>query len=513
MPQDRAIEELAWALVASAVVAALAVPVAAAWFRRRGIRDDERSLRKIHGRDVPRAGGVAVVATVLVGVAVAAGLGVEIDPTQWAVVGAATVLGAVGVADDLVGLRARTKLAAQVLCAVAVIAAGLHWQAAEALFERNWFSLGLTVGFFVAAVNAVNLIDGLDGLAAGVVLAASSVVLGGGVLGTAPADAALVAALAAGATLGFLAHNRPPARVFLGDGGAYFLGFLVAAELLLVDSVRPRKAVVELSIPVLAFGLPLLDTALAVVRRLARGQPVFAPDADHVHHRLLARGIDRWRAVLVLWALAAWFAAMALLTVAGVGGSTTVAGALLAAMAFPVALGYHRGMVAESDAGPADEGWRARRRRVVEVLGRLDDASREVEVPAGPKRWQALEGPVFEVAELLGAVAVEVRDGSGRPVVRGGRPEGVRLRLAVELREAAELRFGFTSAQSLAGTAASTHVVERLVAVLLDETDGPRRSRDPVETFDEEDEEGPGTPAPRAAAADGGHYSNHTSRS
>ncbi len=467
-------EAYPWAALAAAVASAILILPLVGVYRRLGLRDGERSLRKIHGSDVPRVGGPAVILAVFAGAGAGQAAGIDLEPAQWALLAAAGVMGCVGLADDVAGLRARTKLAFQVLCAAAVVSAGVRWPALEALLDRNWFSLSVTVLYFVLAANAVNLIDGLDGLAAGVVLFASVVVLGGGMLETTPPSAAFVAALAAGAAMGFFAHNRPPARVFLGDGGAYFLGFLVAGELLFVDSIRPRKAVVELSIPLLALALPLLDAGLAILRRMARGQPIFASDADHVHHRLLARGFSTWGAMAVLWAASAWFSAMALLTVAGVGGSATLAGALAAAVTLAAGLDYHRGRAGVP--GRDAEGWRARRRDVVETLRAIERAEADVDEPVGPDRFRRLAQPADRVRRLVCAEVFEVRGADGRPVVSGGASEGARVFLAIPLVDGAELRFGFPSTASAKLAPEHTHAVERLVTVFVAEDAAQRRS-------------------------------------
>jgi UDP-GlcNAc:undecaprenyl-phosphate GlcNAc-1-phosphate transferase len=137
-----------------------------------------------------------------------------------------------------------------------------------------------------------------------------------------------IAATALGAVLGFLVHNRHPARVFMGDAGSYFLGFLLTALLLLVHPVRERVAIINFSIPLMVLALPLFDMTLAIVRRAARGQPIFAPDCDHIHHRLLARGLPHARVVQVLWLSTALFAGLAYLNVIGVGGWWTLTGAV-----------------------------------------------------------------------------------------------------------------------------------------------------------------------------------------
>ena len=469
---------LSAALVGLVVTAAL-VPLARAAWVRLGRPDRERSLRKVHAGEIPRAGGAAVLLAVLLALLTAEGLGARtlLGPGDgalgpaWSAWGGAMLVGLAGLWDDLVGLRARHKLAIQVLAAALVVAAGVRWPALESLFDRNWVSLVLTVGFLVAATNAVNLIDGLDGLAGGVLASGFAVVVGASLLGAAPPGVGWLAALALGACLGFLLFNRHPARVFLGDGGAFFLGFLLATLLLSVGSVRPRKALVELSIPLMALALPLLDTTLAIVRRLVRGQPVFAPDADHLHHRLLARGMGTWRAVAILWAVQGWFAAMAYLTVRGVGGTWTLAGAVAMSGVLPLLLGYHRRRRAA-----ADMGWLARRKETVELLRRVE-ALAKGPTDRGATRWRRLGPEVVEVLACLGFSGFEVR-ADGEVLASGGTIDEVRAWLDLPMGGGVELRVALTEHLTMLLPDAQQHVLEQVLHLLAGDPAGRRVSAD-----------------------------------
>jgi UDP-GlcNAc:undecaprenyl-phosphate GlcNAc-1-phosphate transferase len=171
-------------------------------------------------------------------------------------------------------------------------------------------SLPVTVGWIVAVINAVNLIDGLDGLAAGVALTATLVLLGVALAAEQVLLCLLMVALA-GALVGFLVFNFNPARIFLGDSGSLFLGFVLAVASTWTQQKAHAAAAISL-IPVFALAVPLLDTALCIVRRMARGQHPFSPDREHLHHRLMALGLSHRGAVLTLWALAGAFALAAL---------------------------------------------------------------------------------------------------------------------------------------------------------------------------------------------------------
>ena len=280
--------------------------------------------RDVHSVPTPRLGGMAMFAGVAVAFLVASRMpfltGVFASPGPWAVLAAAAVVCLLGVADDLWDLDALTKLAGQVL------AAGLMaWQGVQlAALPIGGITVGssrlfllLTVLAVVVAINAVNFIDGLDGLAAGVIGiggAAWFVYTYRLTRDTSPEDysnlASLVAAVLVGVCLGFLPHNANPARIFMGDSGAMLIGLMLAASAVAVTGqVDPAvvsdaelvPAFFPVLLPLVVLLLPLLDLALAVVRRLAAGQSPFAADRRHLHHRMLDLGHSHARAVGVLW--------------------------------------------------------------------------------------------------------------------------------------------------------------------------------------------------------------------
>jgi UDP-GlcNAc:undecaprenyl-phosphate GlcNAc-1-phosphate transferase len=219
----------------------------------------------------------------------------------------------VGVVDDVRGMRALVKLTLQVAVAAITWWLGLSVERLYlpwGIVDLGILSLPITVAWIVAVINAVNLIDGLDGLASGVVLTALGafglLAAGDGVDPTLP----LIAATA-GAAVGFLAYNLHPATIIMGDTGSMFLGFVVAAIGLSLtqDGVRPFPPWV----PIVALGVPIIDTAWAIVRRTASGEPFFVADRGHVHHQLLRRGLSQRDAMLILTALSAGLAVIAVL--------------------------------------------------------------------------------------------------------------------------------------------------------------------------------------------------------
>lgn len=270
--------------------------------------------RKIHTEPIPRLGGVALCASVLIaiGALVIGGrfTGFTLDKTLLTIVGGAAGMFVLGLVDDLRPMRARYKLAAQVTIALCFAAAGVRFHSVTLPFAgtfvlASWFGVTMTVAWLVGISNAFNLIDGLDGLAGGVALfALSSLFIVAGLFGH--NGAAVVAIILAGATIGFLRFNFPPASIFLGDSGSLFVGFMLAGLGLVSAQKIPGQ--VSIVIPIVALGLPILDTALTIVRRFLRLQPIFSPDRGHIHHRLLGRGHSPRNVAFLLYIACGLFA-------------------------------------------------------------------------------------------------------------------------------------------------------------------------------------------------------------
>ena len=285
---------------------------------------DVPEARKQHRVPLPRLGGVAIAAAFYLGIGAALvvarllgrKLGVDLGTLPAVLVGVALIAG-IGLLDDLQGMRARAKLAAQVAIAMVVYGLGLsidHLDGPWGRLELGVWSLPVTVAWLVGVINALNLIDGLDGLAAGIAFIATcafaviSLTLRGG-------DPLLpVLAAAAGAVLGFLRFNLPPATIIMGDTGSMLLGFLLAAVAIGLTQTHPTGAAPW--IPLVVLALPLADTGRVIVRRVLAGHPVFAPDRRHVHHRLLVRGFSSRAVMLTLWVTSALLGAVGVLLAA-----------------------------------------------------------------------------------------------------------------------------------------------------------------------------------------------------
>jgi UDP-GlcNAc:undecaprenyl-phosphate GlcNAc-1-phosphate transferase len=279
--------------------------------------------RKIHTRQIPRIGGVAIFVTVMATLGALWGFAGDIawdDAGKLSIVIAgATAIHLLGLYDDLRPMSARWKFFLQILVAAAVFAAGVRvnvltspLQAGESWQLTSALSALVTVIWFVGITNAFNLIDGLDGLASGAALfALTTLFVVASISGQ--SGAAFVTLVLAGAVLGFLVFNFHPASIFLGDSGSLFLGFMLAGIGLL--SSQKSSTIVALAIPLVSLGLPVLDTTVAICRRFLRGKPIFSPDRQHIHHRLLSLGYSPRKVALVLYGACALLALNAMLLV------------------------------------------------------------------------------------------------------------------------------------------------------------------------------------------------------
>ena len=263
---------------------------------------DKPGIRKVHAMPIPRIGGIAMV----IGVLVAAVIVIPLERSDACFLISAVVLVAFGAADDRFDLDYRIKLVGQLIAVLIVVVAGDTQIHSITLDERlllpQWISIPLTVLFLVGITNAINLADGLDGLAGGTtflclgalaLLAHSSGQIAG---------AALALAFA-GAILGFLRFNTFPASIFMGDAGSQLLGFAVGV--LSLRATQSGTSALSAATPILLLALPILDTLSVMVQRVSEGRSPFSPDKNHIHHKLLALGFDHHEAVMVIYAIQA----------------------------------------------------------------------------------------------------------------------------------------------------------------------------------------------------------------
>lgn len=294
------------ALAVAFLIALILTPVVRALAVKMGAVDIPKDSRRMHTHPVPRMGGLAI----FFGFLLSALIFVPLDKQWRGMLLGAVVIVILGIFDDIYDLPARLKLVVQIGAALIAVVSGnvITYVTNPNLFSSNpWWRLGwlaypLTILWIVAMTNAVNLIDGLDGLACGVTSISALTLLVIALLLGEQGVAILVAGLA-GACLGFLPYNMNPAKIFMGDTGSTFLGYVLAV--ISIQGLFKMYTLISFVVPFLLFGLPIFDTAFAFIRRIAHGQSPMHADRSHVHHRLIDMGFSQKQAVAVLYVITA----------------------------------------------------------------------------------------------------------------------------------------------------------------------------------------------------------------
>ena len=297
---------VAAALVTAMVVSLITTPVVKNLAFKVGAVDVPKDNRRMHDHPIPRMGGLAI----FFGFILSALLYVEMIPQFRGMLLGGVIIVVLGIFDDIYALGAKFKLVIQIVAALVAVLAGnvIEIISNPNVFSPNpwwdlgWLSYPATVLWIVAITNAVNLIDGLDGLACGVSTISALTML---VISLAVADApvAIVMAALAGACIGFLPYNLNPAKIFMGDTGSTFLGFILAV--MSIQGLFKFYTIISFAVPFLMLGLPIFDTCFAFIRRIAHGQSPMHPDRSHVHHRLIDMGFNQKQAVAVLYIISA----------------------------------------------------------------------------------------------------------------------------------------------------------------------------------------------------------------
>lgn len=396
-----------------ATVASLALtPLVRRVAQSRGWLDAPGDDRRVHRKAVPRLGGVAVFGSVLLALAtlslfdnlVTDAIGARAWQVRALLIPAGVVF-LFGIYDDLRGSPARAKLLAQVFAASLFFLFGGRVAALSIPFVGSvdlplMVSFLLTVVWVVGITNAFNLIDGMDGLATGAALFASLVLLAVSLLFGQPLVTVVTLALA-GSLVGFLRYNFNPASIFLGDCGSLFIGFTLAA--LSVLGAQKSSTAIAVAIPLIAFGLPAVDTGFSMMRRFVGGRSIFQPDREHIHHMLLAQGLTQRQVALVLYGVCALFGLAALLFTQSAGRE---AGLVLFVVGVVVIIGighlrYHE--VDEIKAG-VKRTVGERRRRIANNIG-IRRASRMMsQARTLAEMFAALEH-LLEISEFAFAIA------------------------------------------------------------------------------------------------------------
>ncbi|HEV2902876.1 MAG TPA: MraY family glycosyltransferase [Gaiellaceae bacterium] len=304
--------EVIWGFLLALVVVLLLTPGVGRFARYIGVVDEPGDTRRVHVHPVPRLGGIAL----LLGIFVPALAFLELDGPYRGILLGGAIATTVGAIDDFRGLPWWGKLGGQV--AAGAVAVGFGVTVDRFTFPGfgsqelpEWAAGAATIVWVVAIMNMVNFLDGMDGLAAGIcAIAGSTFAIIGLSLG-AP-EAALLAAIVAGACFGFLHHNFYPARIFMGDSGALLLGFLLAT--LAIEGLVKTAALATLVLPLLVLAIPIVDTSFVFAKRLKYRQPLYEADRTHLHHRFMNIGFSQKRAVVYMYAWCGILAAAALAT-------------------------------------------------------------------------------------------------------------------------------------------------------------------------------------------------------
>ncbi|MEZ5399636.1 MAG: MraY family glycosyltransferase [Bryobacteraceae bacterium] len=306
-----------WIAAVSFLTALALTPIVRDLFRRWNLVDQPDGGRKVHKSPVPRAGGIPIAVSYLLAYAAWMALSGEPGPVPAdrlpfvvRLLPAAGIIFLTGLLDDIATLAPWQKLAGQAIGAAAAVWAGVGIRSVAGFDLSEPWATAVTVTWLIGCTNAFNLIDGLDGLAAGMGLFSTLTIFTAALL---QKDGALMLATLplCGSLLGFLRYNFNPASVFLGDSGSLLIGFLLGCY----GAIWTQKSatMIGMTAPLMAMAIPLLEVALSVVRRWLRGQPIFLADRSHIHHKLLDKGLTHRNVVIVLYLVCGIYAALSLL--------------------------------------------------------------------------------------------------------------------------------------------------------------------------------------------------------
>jgi len=280
---------------------------------------DQPGKRKIHTSPIPRVGGIALYIAALMG---AMPFLFDNHKTLGIMI-AATFIFLIGLLDDIMDLPAKVKLAGQIIACCILFGFGVKIEfvtdfiAGKGLVTLGLLTYPLTLLWVVGLTNTVNLVDGVDGLAGGIVFIALGTLLAVRVVMPGAQDTILIqnvlvlTASIMGGLLAFLNYNIFPASIFMGDSGAYFLGFMTSA--LSVAGAAKGSILLPLILPLIAFGLPVLDVVFAILRRYFKKVPIFQADKEHMHHKLLEKGFSQKETTRLLWMISTCFGFVAIL--------------------------------------------------------------------------------------------------------------------------------------------------------------------------------------------------------
>jgi len=335
------------ALLAAAIVALITTPIVRNLAFKVGAVDVPKDARRMHKHPIPRMGGLAIFLGFLLSTLVFLPLNEEL---RGMLLGSVIIV-ILGIFDDIYALPAKPKFLVQIIAALVAVLSGNCVEflsnpnifSSEPYWELGILSIPFSVLWIVGITNAVNLIDGLDGLACGVSSISSATLLVIALIVAEPEVAILMAALS-GACVGFLPYNLNPAKIFMGDTGSTFLGFILAT--VSIQGLFKFHMIISFAVPFLMLGLPIFDTCFAILRRVAKGQSPMAPDRGHIHHRLIDMGLSQKQTVAVLYVISA---------ILGLSAVVLTTNGIVKAMLFLSALGVAGGIAGMLYLGRQDQ--------------------------------------------------------------------------------------------------------------------------------------------------------------
>jgi len=300
--------------IITALVSFIITPLVKKFAIRINAIDVPKDERRVHCKPVPVMGGLAIYISFVIGVTLYNGI---LTTSQLGIIIGATIIVMGGMIDDIKDLSPKYKLLIQIMGAVCLLMSGVRISILTNPFREfypylniGWINIPVTIIWIVAVTNAFNLIDGLDGLAAGIAFIACVTLMIVSII-NGRLEPAFLTAVLSGAILGFLPYNFNPASIFMGDTGSQLLGFLLAA-ISIEGSIKSATAFV-VAVPILAFGLPIYDTLFAMIRRKSNGKPIMQADKGHLHHRLLDMGLSQKQAVIIMYFISAALGGAAIL--------------------------------------------------------------------------------------------------------------------------------------------------------------------------------------------------------
>ncbi len=308
LSENRLIVYVLLALVTALVVSFLMTPIVKTFAYKVGAIDVPKDARRMHKVPIPRLGGLAIFIGFMVSILLF--LDIRGNTQMQSILLGAVIIVVLGVVDDIMALPALLKFVVQIIAALVPATNGVQILAFSNpnVFSENLYwvlgnlSIPITVLWIVAITNSVNLIDGLDGLANGVSAISATTMLVIAMLASEGQVAVAMAALV-GASVGFMPYNLNPAKMFMGDTGATFLGYILAT--MSIQGLFKYYAVISFVVPFLILGLPIFDTTFAFIRRIAHGQSPMHADRSHIHHRLIDMGLNQKQAVATLYVISA----------------------------------------------------------------------------------------------------------------------------------------------------------------------------------------------------------------